>query len=85
MKKRILMHSLLVIVGCLVLVPPAFAAYIDPNTGGMLFQVLAAIFAVLSGFILIFSGRIKMLFFRIMRFLSGSKENAPAQKDESKG
>lgn len=67
------------------LVPPASAAYIDPNTGGMLFQVLAAIFGVLSGLVLIFSGRIKMTFFRIMRYFSGSKESTPAQKDESKG
>ena len=27
-------------------------AYIDPNTGGMLFQVLAIVFTFLSGFIL---------------------------------
>ena len=34
--------------------------YIDPNTGGMLFQVLAVLFGVISGTILIFSSRIKM-------------------------
>ena len=41
--------------------------YIDPSTGGMLFQVLAVIFAALSGVILFFSGRIKMFFWRIAR------------------
>lgn len=84
MKKRILAHSLLVFLGCLMLVPPASAAYIDPNTGGMLFQVLAAIFGVLSGLVLIFSSRIKMAFFRLMRYFNGSKESMPVQKDESK-
>jgi hypothetical protein len=34
--------------------------YIDPNTGGMLFQVLAVLFGVISGTVLIFSSRIKM-------------------------
>ena len=34
--------------------------YIDPNSGGMLFQALLVVFGVLSGGILIFSSRIKM-------------------------
>lgn len=42
--------------------------YIDPNTGGMLFQVLAVLFGLFSGFILFFSGRIKMAFARLKRF-----------------
>ncbi len=33
--------------------------YIDPNTGGMLFQALAAIFVVASSVLLIFSGKIR--------------------------
>jgi len=33
--------------------------YIDPNTGGMLFQFLAAILAGATGFLLIFSRRIR--------------------------
>jgi len=33
--------------------------YIDPNTGGILFQALAAILAVASGVLLAFSGRIR--------------------------
>ena len=41
--------------------------YIDPSTGGMLFQILAVVFAALSGVILFFSGRIKMAFRRIVR------------------
>ncbi|MFN8382154.1 MAG: hypothetical protein U0V02_09455 [Anaerolineales bacterium] len=33
--------------------------YIDPNTGGMLFQVLAVVFAVFSGVFLVFSSKIR--------------------------
>lgn len=33
--------------------------YIDPNTGGMLFQILAVVFAVFSGVFLVFSSKIR--------------------------
>jgi len=38
--------------------------YIDPSTGGMLFQVLAVVVTMASGLIFLFSNRIKMLFNR---------------------
>ncbi len=41
--------------------------YIDPNTGGMLFQVLAVLFGVFSAFILFFSGKIRMAFAKLRR------------------
>lgn len=41
--------------------------YIDPNTGGMLFQVLATILAVFSGAILLFSSKIRAFFARMRR------------------
>jgi hypothetical protein len=41
--------------------------YIDPNTGGILFQALAAVFAVASGTLLLFSGKIKELIARMRR------------------
>jgi hypothetical protein len=41
--------------------------YIDPNTGGMLFQILAVVFTVISGTVLVFSSRIRMLWARLMR------------------
>jgi hypothetical protein len=44
-------------------------AYIDPNTGGILFQALAASFAVFSGVILIFSRQIRNGFARAKRRL----------------
>lgn len=43
--------------------------YIDPSTGGMLFQILAVLFAALSGVILFFSGKIKMAYRRMLRRL----------------
>ena len=49
-----------------------FAAYIDPNTGGMLFQVLAVLFGVVSGALLLFSGKIKAVYYRIRRRIKGS-------------
>lgn len=42
-------------------------AYIDPNTGGMLFQILATAFAFFSGIILIFSRQIRAFFARTKR------------------
>jgi len=44
-------------------------AYIDPSSGGMLFQLLAVLFALFSGFILFFSRQIKTILSRIKRFL----------------
>ncbi len=41
--------------------------YIDPNTGGMLFQILAVLFGVFSAIILIFSGRIRIAFAKLRR------------------
>ena len=49
--------------------------YIDPNTGGMLFQVLAALFAVASGILLIFSGQIR-------RYLARFRRKVRSDKDE---
>ena len=51
----------------------AQAAYIDPNTGGMLFQILAVMFGLFSGLILLFSSYIRKGLYRILRFLRGDK------------
>lgn len=45
----------------------AVPAYIDPNTGGMLFQILAVLFGVISGALLIFSGKIKGFYYQLRR------------------
>ncbi len=63
-----------------------FAAYIDPNTGGMLFQLLAVLFGVFSGLVLLFSSRLKQAFFRVRRKMGGAKaeaeEEAPIETGE---
>ena len=41
--------------------------YIDPNTGGMIFQVLATILALFSGILLLFSSKIRAAFARMRR------------------
>ena len=46
--------------------------YIDPNTGGMLFQALAAAFALLSGVALVFSRQIRAALARLRRFVRQS-------------
>lgn len=52
--------------------------YIDPNSGGMLFQVLIVIFGLLSGMVLIFSSRIKWAIARFKRsFREKAGEEAP--------
>ena len=51
----------------------AQAGYIDPNTGGMLFQVLAVAFGLFSTIIFIFSSRIKMFFYRLRRTFRGEE------------
>jgi Na+/melibiose symporter-like transporter len=57
------------------------AAYIDPNTGGMLFQILAVLFGVISGALLLFSGKIKGFYYRLRRRVQGS-ENEPSDVNE---
>jgi len=48
--------------------------YIDPNTGGVLFQALAAILAVGSGLLLVFSGKIRESIARLRRRFRNDKD-----------
>jgi hypothetical protein len=54
--------------------------YIDPSSGGMLFQVLAIAFTAISGFVLIFANRIKMFFSKLRR---GSDSKETEVQDEN--
>jgi hypothetical protein len=56
--------------------------YIDPNTGGMLFQILAVLFGVISGTVLIFSSRIKMAFSKLRRSIR-ERSTTQSHADES--
>lgn len=55
--------------------------YIDPNTGGMLFQVLATLLALFSGVALLLSSKIRAAFARFKRSLrkdqTGDETAAP--------
>lgn len=53
--------------------------YIDPSTGGLLFQVLAIAFTAISGIVLLFSNRIKMFFKRLRR----TEESAENEVEET--
>lgn len=68
MRRIIIKSVFLAMIISLVVARPALA-YIDPSTGGMLFQVLATAFALFSGVALIFSRQIRMAFARARRFL----------------
>ncbi len=46
-------------------------SYIDPNTGGMLFQLLAFFLAAFSALILFFSRQLRVGLARVMRFVRG--------------
>ena len=51
--------------------------YIDPNTGGILFQALAGLFAVLSGVLFFFSRNIREFFARLRRRIRNDEEDKP--------
>ena len=57
--------------------------YIDPNTGGMLFQVLASMLAVFSGLALLFSGKIRAAIGRLRR--SARDEELTEESDPADG
>ena len=53
----------------LALSPLPALAYIDPNTGGMIFQVLAPILAMITSAWLFLRDRIKAGFYRLRRMI----------------
>lgn len=57
--------------------------YIDPGSGGMLFQILAVLFGVLSGTVLMFSGKIKMGIAKLRRSLRKDKEGEQSAEDKT--
>jgi hypothetical protein len=48
--------------------------YIDPNTGGMLFQVLAAAFVAVSGVVLVFGSKIRQSIASLRRRMRKDKD-----------
>jgi hypothetical protein len=60
---------------------PLLLAYIDPNSGGMLFQLLAAAFVMLSGLVFFFSSQIKMMVARLRRYVRERRGESPDLAD----
>lgn len=54
-------------------------AYIDPSSGGLLFQILAAVFVALSGMVLFFSSQIRMMLARLQRWLRRAPKDHDSQ------
>lgn len=56
--------------------------YIDPGSGGMLFQILAVAFGVISGTVLMFSSKIKMTIAKWRRSMRKEEDSSetPEQK-----
>jgi len=54
--------------------------YIDPNTGGMLFQLLAVFLALFSGILFFFSRQIRASFARLRRVF---KRENPDEESEN--
>lgn len=77
MTKIIIKSALLALIITLVSARPALAGYIDPSTGGLLFQMLAVGFAFLSGILLVFSRQIRMAVARARRFLRSLLNRSP--------
>lgn len=57
--------------------------YIDPGSGGMLFQILAVLFGVLSGTVLMFSSKIKMGIAKLRRSMRKDKEGEQTEEDKT--
>jgi hypothetical protein len=57
--------------------------YIDPNTGGILFQTLAILFGVFSGVVLLFSSKIKMGIAKLRRSMRKESEETEPTESES--
>jgi hypothetical protein len=49
--------------------------YIDPNTGGILFQALAAVFVLFSGVLLTFSSKIRAGIAKLRRKNRGEQDD----------
>jgi hypothetical protein len=67
MVTRILLLAVLALALGILSPRPVFASYVDPNTGGMLFQLLGFAFAFLSGLMLFFAAQIRRALGRVRR------------------
>jgi hypothetical protein len=64
-KKSYVLSLFLMILTPVVLFPTTAGAYIDPNTGGYVFQILFPVLSAIAGMFLFFRNFIKQLFVRL--------------------
>lgn len=57
--------------------------YIDPSSGGMLFQIFAVVFGLVSGTVLMFGSRIKMSIAKFRRSLRQKNENSEVSENKT--
>jgi hypothetical protein len=57
--------------------------YIDPNSGGMLFQTLVVLFGIFSATILVFSGKIRLAIAKLRRQIRN--RNSPETPENNSG
>jgi hypothetical protein len=58
--------------------------YIDPNSGGLIFGWLLGAFGLVSGLVLVFSGRIRSYFARLRRKSREGKDGNPGEQEQPK-
>jgi hypothetical protein len=68
---RLLFRIVILSIGLRQLLPRLSVSYIDPNTGGMLFQLLAVIITAFSATFLFFSRQIRGALASLMRAFRG--------------
>jgi hypothetical protein len=56
--------------------------YIDPNTGGMIFQLLAVFLALFSGILFFFSRQIRSAFARLRRMIRHEPTDEKSENTE---
>lgn len=55
--------------------------YIDPSSGGLIFQILAVTFGIVSGAVLLFAGRIRMGIAKLRRSIREKRgKDEPAEE-----
>ena len=57
--------------------------YIDPNSGGLLFQILLVMFGMVSGAVLIFSSKIKMGISKLRRTIRERRNHGESTSFDS--
>ena len=80
LKPRLIHTSLLLVV---LLTPLPALAYIDPNTGGMIFQILAPILAMITSAWLFMKDRIKAVWYRVKRMIFQTRDAQSAANSDA--